>query len=612
MELDLGGREVCKGFFGAGNGVIARRVSALGVLTFAAFAFWPSAARGQHLADLGSWNMRPAASSRQVNLSSTVRLKSEPQSCGSRVERGTPATVRGNGIRFGTSLANSSILMTGAGSDRDKACDEASAKGGRFQELSVVPVHSATCALPGALSLAAACGLRPQMYFGSWDSGLLRMGEANSALRVNYRKESFHWGPALLQSFEFLALEHSFRLMNDPYARYLLFHKPFWHDYVASASHFDMSRWGDGDDFVVNYIGHPLQGSVTGNIQIQNDPRGRALKFGNYAEYWKSRLRAMGWAAVYSMYFEIGPGLSEAALGNEGGYTYVPKCGSYPTCKKEPGRDYKPPTNNTGWVDFVVTPLVGTGWLILEDAVEKKIVDPIAKDSSGVRYKLLRAAVSPSRSMSNILQGKAPWFRYGEEGEAEFSGAIRQGDGYKPPFEGYRWEIGAHFANLDLPTDRVGCAGCRNRISGMGLDLSYRFSRSFAFDSEMNFFPGSGSVGGRGRVQQGLFGLKIGRPFRSWGVYGGVRPGYMHYEKALKRGSTSEYESVTRFALDLGTSVEYHASRRSTLRFNLGTTLVRYLTDHADPEQPPVSVLSHDYIVTKGSFHVGSGYVFRF
>ena len=77
-------------------------------------------------------------------------------------------------------------------------------------------------------------------------------------LLVDTSKGSLHWSPAIWQSVEFLGVEHTFRIASDPYARYLLIHKPFWHDYLASANHFDMYRWGDGDDFLVNYIGHPI------------------------------------------------------------------------------------------------------------------------------------------------------------------------------------------------------------------------------------------------------------------------------------------------------------------------------------------------------------------
>lgn len=92
--------------------------------------------------------------------------------------------------------------------------------------------------------------------------------------------ERFHWRPALWQSFGFLVVSHVFRLTNNDGARYLIFHKPFWHDYWASADNFRTSRWGDGDSFLVNYIGHPMEGAVAGDIFLNNDPNGRAARFG--------------------------------------------------------------------------------------------------------------------------------------------------------------------------------------------------------------------------------------------------------------------------------------------------------------------------------------------
>ena len=44
--------------------------------------------------------------------------------------------------------------------------------------------------------------------------------------------------------------------------------------------------WGDQDPWFINYIGHPLQGSVTGWIQVQNDPAAQGIEFGATKEYW--------------------------------------------------------------------------------------------------------------------------------------------------------------------------------------------------------------------------------------------------------------------------------------------------------------------------------------
>lgn len=476
---------------------------------------------------------------------------------------------------------------------------------------SVPPVLN--CSPAGGLGLGFACPSQPVFSLTVW-SKASSASTANSILAVQPRRERFHWGPALWQSVEFLVLEHAWRLAWDPYARYLVFHKPFWHDYLASADHFEMNRWGDGDDFLVNYIGHPLEGSVSGNIFLQNDPQGRSARFGKSRAYWNSRLKALGWAAVYSAYFEIGPILSEAALGNEGGYTYIPGCGAYPTCHKEPGKHYKPPTNNTGWVDFVVTPTIGTGWILLEDAIETKFVDRIADGRPDLRYKILRGALSPSRTMSNFLAGKPPWYRYSPENSVWTAfGAPYQLQQARPEWmDDPRWNFGLQFISLGLPMDWEGCSACRVYVPGIGLSLDYRLSRFLTFDSEYNFFPGGGAAGKRGGAQEVLAGLKVGRPFRSWGVFSQVRPGFIHYDKALVPGSKSAFEGTTRFALDLGGSVEYYTSHRSAIRFNLGTTLVHYLTGSPDPRQMPVSVLSNDYYTTQGSFHVTSGYVFRF
>lgn len=481
--------------------------------------------------------------------------------------------------------------------------------------LKLPPISPCLPSLASDASLS--CLPERSWAYRSWIS-VLDAPSSGSILAVQPRHEEFHWAPALWQSFEFLVLEHTWRLAWDPYARYLLFHKPFWRDYLASAGHFDMSRWGDGDDFLVNYIGHPLEGSVSGNIFLQNDPQGRSATFGTSRAYWVSRLKAMGWAAAYSAYFEIGPVLSEAALGNEGGYTYVPDCGFYPTCDKEPGERYKPPTNNTGWVDFVVTPVIGTGWIVLEDAIETQIVDRVAAGRPNLKYKVLRAALTPSRTMSNFLSGKRPWYRYKPKDAAiaafadPFERLSERLEARPDWMDHPRWAAGLQFISLDLPMDWEGCSACRVFVPGVGLNLSYRASRLLSFDSEFNLFPGTGSEGERGGAQEVLAGLKIGRPLGSWGVFSQIRPGFIHYDKTLVPGTSADYDSTTRFALDLSGGVEYYTSRRSAIRFNLGTTLVHYLTGHPDPNQPPASVLSSDYYATQGSFHVTSGYVFRF
>ena len=77
----------------------------------------------------------------------------------------------------------------------------------------------------------------------------------------------------------------------------------------------NLHGWSDGDPFLVNYIGHPMEGAVAGFMFVHNDPRYRRAEFGLSETYWKSRLRATAWAWALSLMFEIGP-MSEATIGH--------------------------------------------------------------------------------------------------------------------------------------------------------------------------------------------------------------------------------------------------------------------------------------------------------
>ena len=200
----------------------------------------------------------------------------------------------------------------------------------------------------------------------------------------------FQWQSALRQSLYFLGIQHAFRLATEEGTRADL-KGPFFKDYVKSLK--SLRGWEDGDGFLVNYIGHPMMGSVSGYIQVQNDPRGIRQELSLDKAYWKSRLKAFGWSFLYSTQFELGP-VSEATLGNIG---------------IRPYGDRKHPM---AYVDLVITPAVGTAWLVGEDALDKyliRFIDERVKNRT--LHALLRSFLNPTRSMANVLRGKHPWYR---------------------------------------------------------------------------------------------------------------------------------------------------------------------------------------------------------
>ena len=177
--------------------------------------------------------------------------------------------------------------------------------------------------------------------------------------------KGFQWKPALLQAGLFAGIQHSFRIATEPATRQNL-GGPFWRDYLNSAK--SLHGWEDGDPHMVNYVGHPMMGAVTGYIQVQNDPRGRTQVFGiRNREYWKSRLRATAFSAAYSIQFELGP-ISESSIGNVG----------------IDGKGH-------GAVDLVLTPALGLAWQATEDALDRYVVHRLEK-LGGHRTGLIRDA----------------------------------------------------------------------------------------------------------------------------------------------------------------------------------------------------------------------------
>jgi hypothetical protein len=184
-------------------------------------------------------------------------------------------------------------------------------------------------------------------------------------------------------SLRLLTMEHLTRIAAQEKTRREL-GGAFWRDYRRSLR--VPQRWDDGDSWLVNYVGHPGHGAAAGFLWVDHDPDGPEPIFTR--PYWASRLRAAGWAATYSVQFEVGL-LSEASIGNVG---------------KDP--------RTIGWVDHVVTPVGGFAVMIAEDALDRYVVQRFER---GVRHPVARAIVrtvlNPARATANVAGGRAPWDR---------------------------------------------------------------------------------------------------------------------------------------------------------------------------------------------------------
>ncbi len=140
---------------------------------------------------------------------------------------------------------------------------------------------------------------------------------------------------------------------------------------------------------------------------------------------------------------------------------------------------------------------------------------------------------------------------------------------------------------MNLPTDSESCSNCKKFYPGYGFNFDYRFTKYAYIDTGVNLFPGSGNSNEQGAAQEALAGFKLGsRVNNNWGLFFNLRNGFIHYNRTFASDVASTYSSAWRYAVDLGGTVEYYASHKSTIRFNAGTTLIHYLHGYADPLQP--------------------------
>jgi hypothetical protein len=195
---------------------------------------------------------------------------------------------------------------------------------------------------------------------------------------------TFHLKGALAQSALLFGTQHALRMVQKKTRGHL--GGPFWPDYLDSLE--GLHGWNDGNPIVTNYVGHPMMGAITGFIQIQNDPRGMSLEWDpQNPAYWKSRFKALGWAALYSTGYELAP-WGEAGIGNVG---------------KDRG--------TMGFIDLVITPLGGFGMLLLEDYLDKKVITNLEQGKSPATARVLRVLLNPQRSIANMLRIERPSYR---------------------------------------------------------------------------------------------------------------------------------------------------------------------------------------------------------
>jgi hypothetical protein len=376
------------------------------------------------------------------------------------------------------------------------------------------------------------------------------------------KEEGFHWRRALSESFTFMVIEQAYVVHTDfnwvvsgngvPFNH-------FWRDYTQSLSEWVHSGWNDGDPNWFGYVGHPIQGALTGFIQIQNDPSSDKLEFSRTKAYWWSRFKAALWNAAYSTQWNLGP-LSEVTVEKYGTKTRPPwnDNGTFPCLRHC--------LTGVGQIDIVMTPLGGTGWLIGEDFLDSKVMRRV-EGATQNRFLIdtARVALNPVRGAANMLHGNRPWFRVSRDArivslfsDQKTTASARETEKTQAPDHGDVFLGYSHmgpvrcqevFSSTKVVCDPVSAKA--SDLSGWDASVEKKYLRYFGAVADF-----SGQYGGVSQ-RNFLFGVRGGaaigrfRPFAQ-ALFGAVRT----QEVVL-----AALKSDTSFAEDLGAGLDFRLMR---------------------------------------------------
>lgn len=157
-------------------------------------------------------------------------------------------------------------------------------------------------------------------------------------------------------------------------------------------------------------------------------------------------------------------------------------------------------------------------------------------------------------------------------------------------------EIGVQVTALDLGDFKLAVPSLGDSQRGAGGRVTININDNLSVEGEFNTFPNNfrltlPQIGNlvtrqltRDRVDQFLFGIKVGARSDHFGIFAKLRPGYVR--SLLKDDTTGNtnptlntmFRTTSGLALDVGGVFEFYPSRHTMLRLDAGDTIIRYET----------------------------------
>jgi len=157
-------------------------------------------------------------------------------------------------------------------------------------------------------------------------------------------------------------------------------------------------------------------------------------------------------------------------------------------------------------------------------------------------------------------------------------------------------EIGVQVTALDLGDFKLAVPDLGDSQRGVGGRVTVNLNDNLSIEGEFNTFPNNfrltlPQIGNlvrreltRDRVDQFLFGVKLGARSDHFGIFAKLRPGYVR--SVLQDETTGNtnptlntmFRTTSGWALDVGGVFEFYPSRHTMIRLDAGDTIIRYET----------------------------------
>ena len=157
-------------------------------------------------------------------------------------------------------------------------------------------------------------------------------------------------------------------------------------------------------------------------------------------------------------------------------------------------------------------------------------------------------------------------------------------------------EIGVQVTALNLGDFKLAVPDLGDSQRGAGGRVTVNLNDNLSIEGEFNTFPNNfrltlPQLGNlvrreltRDRVDQFLFGIKLGARSDHFGIFAKLRPGYVR--SVLQDETTGNtnptlntmFRTTSGWALDVGGVFEFYPSRHTMIRLDAGDTIIRYQT----------------------------------